>query len=232
MQHSAPLRLELQRELALGRQALIARFEAGSSRVLNPAELLIAGANQDEVLYRLRLGWTYRSYDLADERTAIVDVHVPGEILGFDTVPCERRNANIRTLTIAVIEIITAERGILELLTGATGLCIWRLLSERQQRADRLVATISSLDARGRIAAMVLDFYQRLTTRKLITTRSFNLPLTQHQIANFLGMTAVHVNRTIRAMSNDQLLRIEKQHVTILDLGGLANLAKANVEPG
>jgi hypothetical protein len=36
------------------------------------------------------------------------------------------------------------------------------LLSERQRRADRLLAAISGLDGRGRLAMMVLDFYGRL----------------------------------------------------------------------
>jgi hypothetical protein len=154
---------------------------------------------------------------------------MPGDVLGLDTVLCECRTANIRTLTPAVIEIIAAERDVLQSLTsGSIGLCIWRLLSERQQRVERLLATISCIDARGRIAAMVLEFYQRLTTQKLATAGSFNLPLPQHQIANFLGMTLVHVNRTIRALSDDRMLKIEKTHLTILDFAALGESKCSN----
>jgi hypothetical protein len=46
----------------------------------------------------------------------------------------------------------------------STALFVAWLLSERQRRADRLLAAISSLDARGRIATMILDFHARLTT--------------------------------------------------------------------
>jgi CRP/FNR family transcriptional regulator, anaerobic regulatory protein len=230
VQQNTLVRTEFHRELALGQRALIARFQSGSSRALKAGQLLIAGARSDEVLYRLRDGWAYRFSDLADQRRAIVDVYVPGDILGFDTVFRHRSEANIRTLTTAVIEVIVPEESIPELLTsGGTALYLWQLLSERQQRADRLLAAISCLDARGRVAAMVLDFYQRLDSRKLTTALSFNLPLTQHQIANFLGMTVVHVNRVIRMLRDTQMVKIEKHHVTILDFRGLADLAKGQI---
>jgi CRP/FNR family transcriptional regulator, anaerobic regulatory protein len=219
--------VEFQRELALGRQALIAKFQSGSSRVLRAGQLFVAGAQPDDTLYRLRAGWAYRFRNLADGNRAIVDVYLPGDIIGFDAVLCDKDAENVRTLTTAAVEVITAEHGVRELLTSrSTALYILRLISERQRRADRLLATISCLDARGRMAAMVLDFYQRLETQKLITALSFNLPLTQHHIGSFLGMTVVHVNRVIRALRDAGLINIEKHHVTILDLAGLAHLAR------
>ena len=226
IQQNALRRLEFQRELALGRRALIARFQAGTVRVLRAGHLF-AGGQPDELLYRLRDGWAYRFRNLADGRRVIVDVYVPGDIIGLDSL---LRRPNVRTLTTAAIEVIVAEQSMAHLLTeGCTAFYIWRLLSERQLRADRLLAAISSLDARGRVAAMVLDFYERLETRKLTISGSFNLPLTQQQIANFLGMTVVHVNRVLHALRDDQMIKVEKQHVTILDLPRLADLAKVDI---
>jgi CRP/FNR family transcriptional regulator, anaerobic regulatory protein len=76
---------------------------------------------------------------------------------------------------------------------------------------------------------MLLDFYQRLEIQKLTASGSFNLPLTQQQIADFLGMTVVHVNRVFHALRGDQTIKVEKHRVTILDLSTLADLAKVDV---
>ncbi len=104
------------------------------------------------------------------------------------------------------------------------------LLGKRQRRADRLLASISGLDARGRLAMMVLDFYTRLRRRKLITGRMYNLPLTQNQIGSYLGLTVVHINRVLRSLRDDGIINLEKHCVTIIDLARLADLAR-NGEP-
>src|SRR5512133_1153688 len=86
--------------------------------------------------------------------------------------------------------------------------------------------SISGLDARGRLAMMVLDFYTRLSRRKLITGRMYNLPLTQIQIGNYLGLTVVHINRVLRSLRDDRIVNLEKHCVTIFDLARLTSLAR------
>jgi CRP/FNR family transcriptional regulator, anaerobic regulatory protein len=221
---------EYQRDLARGREELTAKFQSGSLRVLRAGQLFVAAAQPGDVLYRLRAGWAYRFRNLADGSQAIVDVYLPGDIIGFDSVLRNRDAESVRTLTTIAVEVMAGDHGLPGLLASQyTALYISRLLSERQQRSDRLLSALSCLDARGRTAAMVLDFYQRLEVQKLITALSFNLPLTQHHIGSFLGVTVVHVNRVIRALSDAGIVNIEKHHVTILDVSALAHLAKADV---
>ena len=65
-----------------------------------------------------------------------------------------------------------------------------------------------------------------LRRRGLTDRLSFNLPLTQEQIADHLGLTLVHVNRTLRRLREERLVLVERQVVTILDLEGLRELAR------
>ena len=80
---------------------------------------------------------------------------------------------------------------------------------------------------------MVLDFYTRLRRRRLITGPTYNLPLTQIQIGNYLGLTVVHVNRVLRSLRDEQIVHMEKHCATILDLERLENLAyhEATIAP-
>jgi CRP-like cAMP-binding protein len=84
-------------------------------------------------------------------------------------------------LTSITVAAIDAEDALTDLMAcRPMALYIAWLLGQRQRRADRLLAAISCLDARGRLATMLLDFYMRLHRRRLIIGSIYNLPLTQN----------------------------------------------------
>src|ERR1041384_6398793 len=85
---------------------------------------------------------------------------------------------------------------------------------------------IGRLDARARICVMLLDIYERLPRNGLNSGLTFNLPLTQEQIADHLGLTLVHVNRTLRRLREQRIVLIERQTVIILDLDRLRECAE------
>lgn len=73
---------------------------------------------------------------------------------------------------------------------------------------------------------MLLDFHTRLRRRKLILGSIYNLPLTQGQIGNYLGLTVVHINRVLRSLRAERIVDLEKHSVTILDRERLAIMAR------
>ncbi len=87
---------------------------------------------------------------------------------------------------------------------------------------------LNGLDARGRVAMMMWDFYKRLLAHRLITAPIFHLPLTQTQIGSYLGLTVVHVNRVLRALREDLVVSVDKHCVTILDLDALGRVAQSS----
>ena len=74
---------------------------------------------------------------------------------------------------------------------------------------------------------MLLDFYTRLRRRKLVSGPNYNLPLSQAQIGNYLGLTVVHINRVLRSLRSEQIVELEKHRVTILDLERLVIMARS-----
>ena len=85
---------------------------------------------------------------------------------------------------------------------------------------------IGRLDAKSRLAAFLLGIHDRLRRRGLTDQLSFNLPLTQEQIADHLGLTLVHLNRTLRRMREERLVNVDRQAVIIRDLEGLRALVR------
>jgi CRP-like cAMP-binding protein len=212
----------LNRELTLGQRKLRAKFENVSPQFRKAGELLPGGE-----IYHLQTGWACQFESLSNGSRAIVDVFLPGDMIGLDGALHTWRPEEMLTLTAVTMRAILAEDALLDLMAyRPAALYVAWLLSKRQQRADLRLAAISCLDAPGRLAMMLLDFYTRLRRKKLITGSTYNLPLTQVQIAHYLGLTVVYINRVLRSLREAGIVNVEKHCVTILDLERLTRLAE------
>jgi CRP/FNR family transcriptional regulator len=219
--------VELRTELALGRRDLNARFYSSPPRTVGPGQLLATSAAPGSAIYHIRNGWACQFRDLASGRRAIVDMYLPGDVVGLDAVLQTRRLEEVVTLTSVTAEVIHEENALIELMAcRPTALYITWLLGRRQRRADQLLTAVLCLDARGRVAMMLLDFYTRLRRRRLITGLAYNLPLTQVQIGSYLGLTMVHVNRVLGTLRDERIVQVEKHCVTIFALDQLKRLAE------
>jgi CRP/FNR family transcriptional regulator, anaerobic regulatory protein len=179
----------------------------------------------------LRNGFAYKSCALADGRRAILDLLVPGDIIGLDHIILASPNEEVTAVNrIAYHAMEPAEMRAL-MADRCAALRIVALLAEARCRSDRLAAMIGRLDAQARLAAFLLGIHDRLRQRGLTNHLTFNLPLTQEQIADHLGLTLVHVNRTLRRMREERLVLVDRQLVIIRDLDGLRGLARGLPQP-
>ena len=218
---------EAMEDLLLGGRLLWRAFlQAPFHTVLRDAPVIGADEPRPPVCL-IRNGVAFHSSTLADGRRAILDLLVPGDIAGLDYLVLKPSGEE----TIAASRVGYHALGAAELralmANRAVALRILALMAEARRRVDRLAATIGRLDARGRLAALLLDVHDRLRRRELISRPSFNLPLTQEQIADHLGLTLVHVNRTLRRLREDRLVSVDRQVVIITDLDGLRALARS-----
>ena len=97
-------RVALFDELALGRRKLGAIFCASTAQTLKANEKLGATVESAEAVYRLRAGWACQIRELSNGGRAIVDVYIPGDIIGLDTVLHTRPLPEVMTLCALTIE--------------------------------------------------------------------------------------------------------------------------------
>jgi CRP-like cAMP-binding protein len=217
---------KLRSNLAFGRRQLNAKFQSSPGRTFSSGKGLVTSAGPSGAIFHIRTGWACQFHSLANNRRAIVDIYQPGDVVALDAVLRIRPSEEVLTLTSVTAEVIYEEHALSDLMAcPQTALYIAWLVGQRQRRADQLLAAVLCLDARGRLATMLLDFYTRLRRRRLVTGSTYNLPLTQSQIGGYLGLTVVHVNRTLRSLRDDRVVEVEKHCVTILDLDRLMWLA-------
>jgi CRP-like cAMP-binding protein len=91
------------------------------------------------------------------------------------------------------------------------------------------VAAMGRLTAEGQMAHFLCETYTRLAQVGIAADFRFELPLTQTQLADTLGLSSVHVNRVLQRLRAMGLVWWEKEEVDILDWNGLAALG--NFDP-
>jgi len=187
---------------------------------------LIRAGDRDAALVLIRSGFAFRSCVLADGRRSILQVLLSGDIGGLDNLVLARAGEDITAASRVGYHILPGS-AVRDLLADrSVGMWLFALLAEARCRADRLAASIGRLDAQARICVLLLDIHDRLLRRGLINRPSFNLPLTQEQMADHLGLTLVHVNRTLRRLREERLVMLDRQVVVIQDVQRLRDIAQ------
>jgi CRP-like cAMP-binding protein len=79
------------------------------------------------------------------------------------------------------------------------------------------VVNVGRRDARSRIAHMLCEFSLRLEAAGLAKEHRYELPMTQEQLADAVGLTPVHVNRVLRQLGEEGLISRNKRSVVIDD---------------
>jgi len=183
--------------------------------------IVFAGDGGAPPVILVQRGVAYRSATLPDGRRAILDLLLPGDFGGLDHAIFSHVNQELTAANALGYRAMKPSM-LREMMSNrAVGIRVAALMAETRWRMDRHLTAITRLDARERIGLFLLDIHDRLRRRDLISRPTFNLPLTQEQIADHLGMTMVHVNRTLRRLREDRLLLVANQVVIITDLDRL-----------
>lgn len=93
------------------------------------------------------------------------------------------------------------------------------------------LANIAQSSALERIAFMALELFLRLKLRGLNKGYTIPFPLLQEDIADTLGLSIIHVSRTLKNLKKDGILQVEKHELTILDYDRFYGMVGSQLEP-
>jgi CRP-like cAMP-binding protein len=221
-----PLRRpELVRAFRLGEIAL--RQAMGGIRYYGRHALIVRPGEQQELVFRLRTGWVGRARTLADGRNQILNIAIPGDFVGLHTMPFDRSLDSVACLT-RVTAMVIHQSQLWELAARDHNVSIFLLvgLSAELRRQDNWLVGLGQCTAEERLAAMLLDLGERLGGRGLLVRGAFRLPLTQQQIGDYIGMTAVHINRVLKRLSGSGAATMRRRVVRLHDRAALKHIAE------
>ena len=217
-----PPREQIQDRLEAGDRAL-GRVMPTRMHTLAARDILISTGKPHGSIYRLKSGWMSRSRVLSDGRQQIIMVFLPGDLLGLKTMLLDRQPDSIQSLGRATVQELGYEPA-LELARTDPDVSLrlmWQL-AEDERRLHNWVVALGRGSAVERIATLMLDFRGRLIQAGIGSGDQFRLPMTQEQMGEHLGITLVHVNRTLRRLREEGILTVRTGHVLIHDVDALA----------
>lgn len=174
-------------------------------------------------------GFAARYKMLSDGRRQIIAFEIAGDLCDLNSFLLGESDHSITTLTPCKIANIP-HRAIREITEGHPRLArlLWRRTMIDAAIFHAWVTNIGQRSARGRIAHLLCETLLRLEAAGLAVDGSFELPITQAELGDALGLTAVHVNRTLQDLRREGLVAIQGGKVTIREWQALKKTADFN----
>lgn len=172
-------------------------------------------------------GWMARAKDLQSGQRQLAELQVGGDFVDLHGFVLKRLDHDIITLSRCRIAVVPHDR--------------LKALTERYPHLTRLYWFMTNVDAAiqrewtlslgrrtaiSRLAQLFCELRVRLGIVGLADNDSYDFPLTQVEVGECLGLTSVHVNRTLQELRRRGIVELESRQVRILDLPALESIAE------
>lgn len=196
---------------------LLDNFCQESGFLLKGQSLTPHDDDSDTVILLLE-GWACRYKILSDGRRQITSFVLPGDLSGVRACLFGVSDYETEALTdCRVARINGAEIANLFIEQPRLAAAItWGSAREEAMLTERVVS-LGRRNAKERIAHLFLEIHSRLAAVGVAERMAYELPITQEIIADCLGLSIVHVNRTLQAMRKDKLLEYRNGYVILHD---------------
>lgn len=177
-------------------------------------------------LFILRKGLMMSYVLLDDGSRQILRFLFPGDMLGISSAIYQEAPETLAALSDCVVSPFD-RAALADIMTGHPRLSALILVYSQIERValtDRLAA-LGRTSARARVAALLLELRSRLRATDKSIDNAFLLGLTQEEIGDATGLTAVHVNRMLRQLEETGLIGREGGRVTLKDEPALTRAA-------
>ena len=183
------------------------------------------GARTCEVI---ATGWAGRQRVLSDGRRQILNFSLPGDFIGAPIRP----DCSVQAPTVAITTVETIDIGPLRdtlagsdpRFMGLQRVCAMMVAMDQALLLEHVVR-LGRLTAYQRTGHLLLELRARLALAGLITGWRFPMPLTQEALADNLGLSIVHVNRTLQQLRREKMIELRVGWVTILQPEVLASMS-------
>ena len=154
-------------------------------------------------------------------------LHLPGEMCDLHSVVQPKASWSITALTDASV-VFVAHKHLWDAALSHPNLAVafWRDGMALTAILGKWVGNLGRKNATARVAHLICEMGLRSESAGLGSRTNFDLPMTQEQLADAVGVTAVHVNRTLQVLRKDAGLTFRRPRVGVEDWTHLAELAE------
>ena len=229
MTNPLTLKLEQFTRLAEDERRQIDELFSGPTQTYAPRETIIADGKHVDEIHLVLSGMAARSKELADGSRQIMAFLIPGDLCDVEVFVLDAMDHDIVAVSQTTCAVVSASR-MEETLTKASRLTKalwWSTMTDSAVLRERIIDH-GRRDARERLAHLLYEMLVRYRVVGEAADDSFPFAVTQQELADATGLTAVHVNRTLKQLRDDGLVDTRDGRATVLDARRLKRVARFN----
>ncbi len=186
---------------------------------------LIGADHAGTQLHVLLGGWACKYRLMADGRRQLLRIHLPGEICDVEAI-CGAPSSEVLALTDCRLATISLDwiRALADERPAVRAL-LWSFIAEETAAMAEQLVSLGRRTARERTAFFLCELLDRLQALGEASGNSFRLPMTQVDIGDYLGLSTVHINRTLQDLKNEGLIQHGGRTFTVCDRDELERFA-------
>ena len=194
-------------------------------KALRQHDYIVREFDRAEYSCAILSGFAIRHKIVASGNRQILAIHMKGEMVDLQNSMLGVADHSVQMLTAGKIAMIPrAEVDRIAFERPNIGRAMWIDTLVDGSIFREWIANVGRRDARTRVAHLLCEFALRLKVAGLGEQTNYELPMTQDQLADATGMTAVHVNRTLKGLERDKL--IERNTPRAIVVGDWKKLAE------
>lgn len=191
---------------------------------------LISEGDPTDGVHLIQKGFACRYKVLPEGARSIMAYLVPGDLCDLHVAVLGRMDHSIATLS--ACEVITLSREVIEEITvnyPAINRALWWSVLVDEAILREWLVSMGRRSAEQRIAHLLCELLVRLQAVGLAVDNSYDLPITQADLADTTGLSTVHTNRVLQELRRHELIVFKNRSVNILDIERLK--ARAQFAP-
>ena len=167
-------------------------------------------------------GLLHRYKSLPDGTRSVLAYHIPGEIPDLQSLFLHTLDHSIGAVTASQVAMIP-HSAVHDLIRERSSImaALWRETLIDAAIFREWIVNVGSRSARARLAHLIAEMFERFRSVGLADEDGFVLPITQADLGEATGMSAVHVNRSLQELRAEKLIVSEGRFLHILDWQGL-----------
>lgn len=194
-------------------------------RVVDPGRAIVQEHHPSKQLYTLYSGWAFRFKTLSDGRRQILNFLVPGDFIGLQDEFADGQTHGVEAATGATLCVFPREK-LWNLFHAQPrlGYDITWLAAREEKMVDDNLVTAGRRNAAERVAMLLMHLYRRAQRVGMEREGWVEFPFNQQHIADALGLSLVHTNKTLRRLQQRGLHKLDNGWLRILDPAALESL--------
>ena len=187
---------------------------------------IVAEGHMGSKLFTLYAGWAFRYKTLSDGRRQILNFLLPGDFIGLQEQFADGATHGVEAMTAAALCVFPRER-LWDLFRDhpRLGYDLTWLAAREEGMVDDNLLTAGRRSAIERVAMLLVHLYRRAERLGLAHEGSIEFPLNQQHIADALGLSLVHTNKTLRRLQQLGLHGITEGRLRLVNVRALQRIA-------